>query len=229
MATTDREAQLRRARQACRDEDFQTAYAIYDRLLGADPDDAEVLREYGRARYAEYADLEGAARLFQRALAVEPQSVETLLWLGDVASLGYGPGYAGAAESYRSAARLDPAAVDAYVGLGMLSRSPGAPVSRAEAVEALRTAARLDPHRADAHADLAALLLEQGDRSGALDALRTARRLLAEAGEDSRAASLQSLVEQLERGEPVTTTVLFNDSPRLRWPGRVAPAGQSAP
>jgi tetratricopeptide (TPR) repeat protein len=229
MATTDRESQLARARQACRDQDFQTAYAIYDRLLGADPDDAEVLREYGRARYAEYTDLEGAARLFERALAVEPRSVETLLWLGDVASLGYGPGYAGAAESYRAAARLDPRAVDAYVGLGMLHRSPGAPVGQAEAIEALRTAARLDPRRADAHADLGALLLEQGDRSGALEALRTAQRLLAEAGEESRAAGLQSLVGQLERGEPVATTVLFNDSPRLRWPGRVTPADETTP
>jgi tetratricopeptide (TPR) repeat protein len=190
--TTLRESQLARARQACHDRDFQTAYAIYDRLLGAGPDDAEVLGEYGRARYAEYADLEGAARLFERALAVEPQSVETLLWLGDVASLGYGPGYAGAAQSYR-------------------------------------TAASLDPRRADAGADLGMLLLEQGDRSGALDALRAAQRLLAEAGEGPRAAALQSLVGQLERGEPVTTAVLFNDSPRLRWPRRVTPAGETTP
>jgi tetratricopeptide (TPR) repeat protein len=227
--TTLRESQLARAREACRDGDFQTAYAIYDRLLGAGPDDAEVLREYGRARYAEYADLEGAARLFERALAVEPRSVEALLWLGDVASLGYGPSYAGAAQSYRTATHLDPQAVDAYGGLGMLHRSPGTPVSAAEAVEALRTAAQLDPHRADARAGLGMLLLEQGDRSGALDASRAAQRLLAEAGEGSRAAALQSLVGRLERGEPATTAVLFNDSPRLRWPGRVTATGETTP
>lgn len=150
---------LNHARQACRRSDYQAAYAIYEALLQSNPEDPAVLLDYGRAKYQEYVDLAQATALFERALAVHPESVDTLLWLADLYALGYGRGYAAAAELYRRAIELDPQAVDAYIGLGMLHRAPGAPLRLDEAISAFRTATRIDSRRGDAHVDLGMALL----------------------------------------------------------------------
>ena len=213
-----REERLARARQAVLEGDFPAAYAIYDALLETSPNDALVLREYGQARYAEYDDLEGAAQLFERALRAEPDSGPTMLWLADVSSLGYGRGYDGAAALYREVARLQPREVDAYVGLGLLARTPGEPVPVDEAVRAYRTAAEIDPRRVDARANLGMLLWERGQRDEAKAALSDALRLLSGPGQEDRAATVRAALDAIERGEAPAGTVRTNDSPRLRWP-----------
>jgi tetratricopeptide (TPR) repeat protein len=213
-----REDGLARARQAAREGDFPAAYAVYESLLEATPHDPQVLREYGQARYAEYEDLEGAAQLFERALQAQPGSVPTMLWLADVSSLGYGRGYDGAAALYREVARLAPREVDAYVGLGLLARSPGEPVSPDEAIRAFRTGAEVDPRRVDARANLGMLLWERGQREEAREALTGALQLLSGPSQESRAATLRAALGAIERGEAPTDTVRSNDSPRLRWP-----------
>jgi tetratricopeptide (TPR) repeat protein len=213
-----REERLASARRAAREGDFPAAYAIYDSLLDAAPDDPHVLREYGQARYAEYDDLEGAAQLFERALRAEPGSVPTMLWLADVSSLGYGRGYDGAADLYREVIRLQPREVDAYVGLGLLARTPGQPVPVDEAIRAYRSAAEIDPQRVDARASLGLLLWERGQREEAKAALAEALGLLSGPTQEDRAATLTAALEAIDRGEAPVSTVRTNDSPRLRWP-----------
>ena len=212
-----RDMRLDQARQACRRSDYRTAYAIYEALLQSDPEDPVALLDYGRAKYQEYVDLDQATTLFERALAADPQSVDTLLWLADLYALGYGRGYAAAAELYRRAIELDPQVVDAYIGLGMLHQAPGAPVRLDEAISAFRTATRIDSRRGDAHVDLGMALLQASDRPAAQRELLTAERLLSASGNQRQAAGLRVLLDRLERNEPITSIVYSLDSPRYRW------------
>lgn len=212
-----RDMRLQEARQACRRSDYQAAYAIYEALLQSNLEDPAVLLDYGRAKYQEYVDLDQATTLFERALAADPQSVDACLWLADMYALGYGRGYAAAAELYRRASELDAQAVDAYIGLGMLHQAPGAPVRLDEAISAFRTATQLDGQRADARLDLGMALLRANDRQAARHELSIAERLLATSGNQRQAAGLRSLLGRLERNEPITSTVYSLDSPRYRW------------
>jgi tetratricopeptide (TPR) repeat protein len=75
---------------------------------------------------SKYVDLESANQLFERALALEPTSVQSLLWLGYLNAPGDRHGYASALDYYRRAVELDPNATDAYIGIGMLHRAAGA-------------------------------------------------------------------------------------------------------
>lgn len=212
----DRDQRLEQARQICARGDFAVAYTLYETLLRTYPDDPEVLQAYGRAKYQEYDDLEQAAALFARAYAAAPESVESLLWLADLAALGYGPGYERAAELYHQAIQLDPEAVDAYLGLGMLHRTPDRPVSLDDAVAAFQRATQLAPQRADAQLDLGMALIEAGQRQAAREPLRVGAGLLRAAGNERQAQSVQTLLDRLERDEPITATVYTLDSPRYR-------------
>jgi tetratricopeptide (TPR) repeat protein len=213
---TDKAMRLEEAREAIRRRDFSSAYSLYDALLADHPGDADVLLDYGRAKYAEYSDLEGAARLFEQALAASPQSVETLLWLGDLFSLGYGRGYDAAAEVYRKVIQLDPGAVDAYLGLGLLHRVPTRPVTLEEAIASFRTATELDPRRADAQLDLGMALIEASQPEEALTQLRKAQQLLAQGGQERQARGVEKLLAQLAANQPIKSFAYSNQSPRYR-------------
>jgi len=67
-----RKESLEQAHQSWAQGNFQAAYELYEQLLRSAPNDAEVLREYGQAKYFEYTDLEQATRLFERAVKVDP-------------------------------------------------------------------------------------------------------------------------------------------------------------
>jgi uncharacterized Tic20 family protein/Flp pilus assembly protein TadD len=214
---SERTVRLEQARQASLRGEFPTAYALYDALLEAYPDDPEVLHDYGRAKYVEYVDLEQAAQLFERARAVEPKSVETLLWLGDLYALGYGRGYDAAAEMYRQALQQNDREVDAYIGLGMLHRAPTKPITLNEAIVAFRTATQTDPDRADAHLNLGMALIEAGELHAAQEELLIAQQLLATEGEHRQARGIQTMLDRLSRGEPIKSLAYSNRSSRYRW------------
>jgi tetratricopeptide (TPR) repeat protein len=213
---SDKTTRLERAREAIRQRDFASAYAQYNALLATYPDDADILREYGRGRYKEYADLQQATQLFERARAADPQSVETLLWLGDLYSLGYGPGYSRAADVYRMAIKLDPKAVDAHIGLGLLHRAPSKQVTLDEAIAAFRAAAEINPQRADAHINLGMALIEAGRRDAAATELRAAQQLLMVLRQQRQARGIQSVLERLATDEPIKSLAYSNQSPRYR-------------
>jgi len=212
----DRDQRLEQARQICRQGDFDVAYRIYDSLLQAYPNDPEILRDYGRAKYQEYDNLGQAAQLFAQAHAAAPTSVELLLWRADLSALGYGDGYAAAAALYRQALQIDPQAVDAYIGLGMLHRVPGKPVSLDEAITAFRQAVEIDPQRADAHLDLGMALIEAGQHHAARESLRAGQRLLHASGNDRQAQSVQAVLDRLDRNEIISSLVYTLDSARYR-------------
>jgi len=214
----DPQEQREQARLACLRGDYAEAYRLYEQLLSVEPEDPRTLLDYGRAKYREYADLEGATGLFLRLAAAQPGSVEAQLWLGDLYSLGYGAGYPAAAERYRAAMRLDPREVDAYIGLGMLHRAPSAAVTLDQAVEAFRAAVELEPTRADARVDLGMALLEAEQREDAERELVAAERLLRDAGETKQAQGIRALIDWLATGRAPRPPAYSNQSPRYRWP-----------
>ncbi len=217
---SDTSESLDLAREAVQRGDYAAAYSIYDGLLIDHPDDPDLLRDYGIAKYEEYADLAEAARLFERALAADPRSVETLLWVADLYSLGYGRGYQAAADTYRTAIQLEPEAADAHVGLGLLHRAPSRPVTLEEAIAAFREATRIDPQRADSHLDLGAALIEAGQHEPAAEELREAQQLLRARGEMRQAQGIESLLERLSANQPIKSIALSYQSPRYRRASR---------
>jgi len=204
------------ARQAVIQGNFTIAYRLYEELLRAYPANTDILLDYGRAKYREFSDLDQAAVLFKRILKQQPKSLDALLWLADVSSLGYGPGYAEAANLYRQAITLEPTCVEAYIGLGMLYKNPGSLVTLEEALAAYRQAVVLRPTSAIVHNNLGYLLLEAGQIEEAIDELSEAVRLHQIANVNTR--NLQKDIEQLQRHEPVKRRAYFNDSTRYEWP-----------
>ena len=204
------------ARQAVIQGDFTTAYRLYEELLRAYPDNADILLDYGRAKYREFSDLDQAAVLFKRVLKQQPNSLDARLWLADVSSLGYGPGYAGAANLYRQAIALEPMCVEAHIGLGMLYKNPGSPVTLEEALAAYRQAVVLRPASAIAHNNLGYLLLDAGQMEEAKEELCEAIKLYRVEGVNT--GNLQRDIERLQRHETVNRRAYFNDSTRYEWP-----------
>jgi tetratricopeptide (TPR) repeat protein len=189
---------------------------MYEQLLRTTPNDAELLQEYGKAKYFEYANLEDATRLFERAVNVDPDSIPALLWLGDLYALGYGKGYSAALSIYQRVLQLNPYIVDAYMGVGMLHRAPSSPVSLKDAIEAFHTAAQLEPQRPDTHVNLGMALIEDGDRQNACKELVIAEKLLAQSGEHRQARGIQAVRKKLEANQPVTSVAYSNLSPRYK-------------
>lgn len=211
---------LEQAHRHCAQGNFQAAYQVYEELLRAAPDDAEVLCEYGQAKYFEYADLEQATQLFERAASVDPNSILALLWLGDLYAQGYGRGYSAALTPYQRVIQLNPHVVDAYIGIGMLHQVPSPPVSLKNAIEAFRMAIQLDPLRADGHINLGMALIQSGDRQQAWTELETAEKLLAQSGAHRQARGIRAVRKKLESNQPVTSVAYSNLSPRYNWLSR---------
>jgi tetratricopeptide (TPR) repeat protein len=214
---TERDTLRQQAHEACLQEDYVTAYALYEELLQVYPEDAEILLDYGRAVYREYADLDKAACLFEQALEREPDSVELLLWLADIGATGYGPGYKAAVNLYQRVIELDPCNVDAYVGLGLQYHAPSVSMTSEEATQAFRKATQLDAQRADAHLDLGMLLLDTTDTPAARKEFLVTVNLLNTTGKKKLAKSVQQLIDQIERQEPIKNRFRLNLSSRYLW------------
>jgi tetratricopeptide (TPR) repeat protein len=214
--TEEQSIQLR-ARQAVEREDYSEAYDLYNQWLKDHPNDTQVMLDYGRTLYYEQGDLEKAARLFQRVVELEPQSVTALLWLASTYEVGYGLGYTAAVDVYRRVIELAPNNTDAYVGLGLQYRAPSAPLTIDEAMDAFREAIRLNPNRTDAHIDLAMLLLDKGDIATAREELSVAVQQLNKMGNHKLAKGMQEYIDKIDRHEPITTRTSPNFSLYYDW------------
>jgi tetratricopeptide (TPR) repeat protein len=196
-----RKEALQQAYQSWTQGNFQEAYELYDDLLDTAPDDAEILREYARAKYVEYDDLEQAAQLFECAIAADPNgSIFALLCLGELYSCGYGQGYKEALGVYQRVLELDPNNVDAYIGIGMLS-TPSSYVPFKERIEAFRMVTQIAPQRADGHRNLGMALAENGeaeDREEACKEFRIAEKLLEQSGDHRYAQATKRYRQQLD-------------------------------
>lgn len=212
----ERKKLLEQAHQNLAQSNFKATYDFYEQVLLITPNDAEVLQEYGQAKYFEYTDLEQATQLFERAVNVDPNSIPALLWLGDLYALGYGKGYSAALSTYQQVLQLNSRVVDAYIGIGMLHRAPSSPVKLKDAIEAFHTATHLDPERPDTHVNLAMALIEDGDRQNAREELEIAEKLLVQSGEHRQARGIQAVRKKLEANQPVTSVAYSNLSPRYK-------------
>jgi tetratricopeptide (TPR) repeat protein len=213
----ERELSMQNAHEACLQRDYPKAYDLYKALLQTYPDDPQVLLEYGLAVYMEFEDLEKALHLFEQAFEHDPTSVEALLWLADIAAMGYGPEQVGAVSLYRRAIGLDPKCVDAYIGLGLQYQAPSVTLSLDETIDAFRTAIALDPHRADAYSNLGMALLEKRDMAGARAAFVRAIDLLEGTDYAKRIPAIRRYIEQIDHHETIRTRASANYSPRYHW------------
>jgi tetratricopeptide (TPR) repeat protein len=186
---------------------YQAAYEQYEDLLRTAPNDAEILREYARAKFSEYDDLEQAAQLFERAIVADPNgSISALLCLGELYACGYGKGYKAALGVYQRVIELDPHNVDAYIGIGMLSTPSSSYVSFKERIEAFRMVTQIAPQRADGHRNLGMALAENGeaeDREEARKEFGIAEKLLVQSGKYKLAQSTKRYCQQLEANHTI--------------------------
>jgi tetratricopeptide (TPR) repeat protein len=207
-----RDENLEKARYIYKKGDYISYYNIYEDLLHKNPKNQEVLYEYGKAIFSEFGDLEKAAHLFERSLAIEPDSVDTLLYLGALYSMGYGKWYPEALPIYQRIITLSSSnkevIADAFIGIGMLHHVPDSPISYEEVIAAFRKAIEADPQRADAHQNLGVALLEGNKRQEAWKELKIAERLLKEMGLSTE--GIQKLLHTIETNELFTRGSYIN-------------------
>jgi cytochrome c-type biogenesis protein CcmH/NrfG len=216
----ERKEALERAHQYWEQKDFQEAYELYEQLLRDAPNDAVILREYARAKYVEYDDLEQAAQLFERAIAVDPNgSISALLCLGELYSCGYGKGYKEALSVYQRVIELNPHNVDAYIGIGMLPGTPSLSLTLKDAIEAFRMVTQIAPQRADGHKNLGMALVENGeaeDREEARKEFEIAEKLLEQSGEHQLAQVTKRYRQKLEKNQPIRGSAYGKTEP-MDW------------
>ena len=149
--------------------------AAADDLLPAEPTRrappaSEPVRQ-GEQRLAA-GDPTGARRLFERAVAENPEDARAHFDLGMALELLDDP--AGAEQRYRRAIELRPDFAEALNNLGLLLRAQG---KSGEAVTMLRRAVAANPASAEGHINLALGLEESGDLPGAESEYREALRI----------------------------------------------------
>lgn len=208
---------LLQARRLWQQDNPTAAYSLYEKLLQEYPCDPIVLREYGRALYAEFNDFEKATSLFERALKKEPNSLLTLQYLADLYAMGYGQGYDVALSIYQQIIVLARNDLDtrssAYIGMGCLYRIIG---TYNDVIAAFRKATEIAPDRPDAHHNLGVALYEAGDLEGAQKELKIAEELLKERGEST--IFLEKILKHLESKEKFHSGNYQNFSIIYEWP-----------
>jgi len=117
---------------------------------------------FDRGMSFESSDPDEAYACYLRALACDPEHVESMINVGRLCSEG-GDGQRAAAY-FRQAARVDPSHAVAHFNLAVTMHDRGA---LDDALICYRTALIYDPHFADAHYNLATLLDDMGDHEGA--------------------------------------------------------------
>ncbi len=188
------------------------AAALYERVLEADPDDAEALFRLGVLHHRR-GELDRAMEPLTRAVAIAPDHVMARTTLGIVLVALNRP--AEALAHCREAARLRPGEAVFHSNLAnvlrLLRHFDQARAAYAEAI-------RLDPNLAIAHAHLGLVLVEQNDIDGARRAFARAVEL-----DPTRArfweylADLHGLVDQHDAAIPCWERVLaLSPSPRAR-------------
>jgi tetratricopeptide (TPR) repeat protein len=213
---------LEQARKYWLQDNHASAFALYEQLLLDNPGNPLVLREYARAVYAAYEDLEKATLLFEQAHTLEPNSVIVLLYLGELYATGYGIGYQAALPLFRRVITLIPQEkkyyVEAYLGIGRLYLAPGSPVSYDEGIDAFQKATEIDPQCSAAYEDLGTAFYDGGNIQAARKALRIAEQLWLAKNQPRYAKYAQKLLERIERNEPLETARFIGCSSTNEWP-----------
>ena len=144
------------------------AAALYDRVLDADPGNAQALHLRGLAA-VQSGDAAGGAERIGRAAALEPRNAVFRANLG--AALRVAGREAEAEAALRAALALDPGQVDAASNLGALLHGQG---RHAAAVACLERARTLAPDQASVLINLGVARKDRGELEAALDCLRRA-------------------------------------------------------
>jgi tetratricopeptide (TPR) repeat protein len=144
-------------------EGYARARDAAEKALAIDPDYAPAHAQLGWIAMCSDNDLAGAARHFQRALALDPTNLPVLSNAATfLASLGR---LDEALTLYEAVVRRDPVNVTSLYNLGLHQRMAG----RYDAAIALyRTVLSLSPNRGTTHAQLGTALMLKGDATGAL-------------------------------------------------------------
>jgi TolB-like protein/Flp pilus assembly protein TadD/class 3 adenylate cyclase len=143
-------------------EGFARAREAVDKALAIDPDYAPAHADLGNiAMYGN--DLAGAARHYQKALALNPTDLSVL---GNVATFLQSLGRLDEALTLEEAlVRRDPVNVSALYNLGVNQRNAG---RYDAAIASFRTVLSLSPSRGEAHSELGTALRLKGDAAAAL-------------------------------------------------------------
>jgi tetratricopeptide (TPR) repeat protein len=144
-------------------EGYARAREAAEKALAIDPDYAPAHASLGWIAMNGDNDLAGAARHFQRALALDPTDLGVL---GNAASFLSNLGRVDEALVLDEAAlRRDPVNVTTLYNLGIDQRCAG---RYDEAIASSRTVLSLSPNRGGAHAELGNALMLKGDATAAL-------------------------------------------------------------
>ncbi|HEV2662621.1 MAG TPA: tetratricopeptide repeat protein, partial [Ktedonobacteraceae bacterium] len=150
----------------------------------------------------------------------DPSSLDALLYLAELFHMNYGRGYAAALPVYQQILHLKPTnkefTIAAYFGIGCLHYAPGSPVSYTDALAAFEHAVETDPQRADAHHNLGTALLRKGNRERARKEFLLAEQLSRQQGQPTE--GIQSMLDMIDKNEPITHSFLINHSTLFRWP-----------
>jgi tetratricopeptide (TPR) repeat protein len=182
----DRVARIRHCQVLMRQERLDEAIAGLNQLVQEDPDWDLGWQTLGAA-LTQQRRYVAAEQALHRALALSPNSVEALFFLGN-AALFQGE-YPKAAAAYRKAIQLKP---DHALSHDNLARCLALQGDRAGAIEAFRNALRIKPYLADSHRLLASLLIQEGKRAEARNHLLLALDL------DPEDARSKKLLDQIQ-------------------------------
>ena len=147
------------------------ADALYDRIIAANPDQADALNLSGMLRL-QRGDAMGARARISQAIAARPR--EALYHANLAKALQAAGDLAGATASLRQAAKLAPGQSGVWQQLGLALRGEG---EFAGAADAFRRAAQAAPSELAPLNNLAAVLLEQGRPGEARPAIARALAL----------------------------------------------------
>ncbi len=129
--------------------EWDAAAALYERILADDPNDADALRLLGTLAHRA-GDLDRAAQLIGQALASVSDSALIYTSLGHVYKDQHAEGLA--LQCYRSALRLEPTFVDAWLGAGVVHQLEG---ETERAIDAYQNVLQLMPQHERAAVNLA--------------------------------------------------------------------------
>jgi TolB-like protein/class 3 adenylate cyclase/Flp pilus assembly protein TadD len=144
-------------------EGYARAREAADKALAINPDYAPAHATLGRIAMYGDNDLAGAARHYQRALALAPTDLDVI---GNVPAFLTNLGRVDEALAFQEAAvRRDPLNVSALFSLGYYQRVAG---RYDAAIASFRTLLSLSPGRGGAHSELGNALMLKGDATAAL-------------------------------------------------------------
>lgn len=153
------------------------AIKIYEQLIKAEPENAQVHYAEGAAYFLEGQN-EAAKPCFERSLALEPKQVESLYYLGQIADQSGNKQQS--IELFKTVIARQPDHARAHVALGMVYRSTG---QLEESKSELETAIRLSPDSQKAHYQLGLVLSALQESQQAKEQLEIANQLRASSDE----------------------------------------------